>query len=199
MKDERAYLNDSLDSKTAHAHKPGEILLSGGDELFFNQDVIKFYEYVLNHWKSQKPLALYLGCTFCKPFSKSFMHKKVRRLLEFHNLMEITQQYIISEPLTICPRELEEKYPAANYDFPPEKLREKGRKVFVYRLRTFFRKSARYHDYHIGFLPNHHRGILKETAQDLFEINFVPYNVYRLPELLDELRIIKAKLAEENV
>jgi len=179
--------------------RPGEILISGGDELFFYPEIISFYEYVLNSWKSQKPLALYLGCTLHKPFSKSFIHRKVSKLLEAHNFEEITQQYIISEPLTICPRELEEKYPAANYDFPPRRLKRKGRTVFLRRLRTFLCKSAKYHEYHVGFLPNHHQSILKEAAQGMINVEFVPYNVYRLPELLNVLEKIRNKMVMKDV
>jgi len=170
---------------------PGEISLTGGDELFFNEDVISFYEGILMNWKPpHKPLALYMGCTHHKPFSKSFMHRKVIGMIESHDLQKIVQQYIVSEPLAICPRELERIYPAANYDFPPEKLTSRGRKIFIYRLRKFLLKSTEYHLYHIGFVPNHHRSILKEASEKIINPTFVPYNIYYLPKLLKRLEEI---------
>ena len=169
---------------------PGQIVLIGGDELFNHQSVKEFFENLLEGWRPSKGknIALYLGCSHHKPFSESFMHKKVVGMLKKHNLRDIVQQYILSEPLTICPRELETHFPAAHYDFPPGKLGEKGRKIFVERLRKFLLKAQRLHTHHIVFAPNHHKQIFKEASFNLINPNFVPYNVYYLPKLLHALK-----------
>lgn len=169
---------------------PGQIALRGGDELFNHESVEEFFENVLQGWRPSegKNIALYLGCSHHKPFSESFMHKKVSGMLKKHRLMGIVQQYILSEPLTICPRELETHFPAAHYDFPPERLGEMGRKIFVERLRKFLLKAQRLHNHHIVFAPNHHKQIFKEASLGLIKANFVPYNVYYLPKLLHALK-----------
>lgn len=171
---------------------PGQTILKGGDELFNHESVKEFFENLLQGWcpSEGKNIALYLGCSHHKPFSESFMHKKVSGMLKKHRLMGIVQQYILSEPLTICPRELETHFPAAHYDFPPERLGERGRKIFVERLRKFLLKAQGFHDRHIVFAPNHHKQIFKEASFDLISAIFVPYNVYYLPKLLRTLKSV---------
>ncbi|MEM2742235.1 MAG: DUF5591 domain-containing protein [Candidatus Aenigmatarchaeota archaeon] len=176
--------------------EPGLIVLYGGDELFFNEHVLRFYDYVLNEWGlPEKPIALYFGCSQHKPFSRSFVHLKTIRMLKKHGLDDFVQQFIISEPLTICPRELETKFPAANYDFPPERLGHKGREEFVKRLRTFLHKRAsNAYRYHVVFAPNHHKEIFSEASESLLNPTYVPYNLYQLPRLLQVLEEIKKEV-----
>ncbi|MEM3760142.1 MAG: DUF5591 domain-containing protein [Candidatus Bathyarchaeia archaeon] len=176
--------------------EPGLIVLYGGDELFFNEHVLRFYNYVLNEWgPSQKPIALYFGCSPHKPFSRSFIHMKTIRMLKKHNLDNFVQQFIISEPLAICPRELETTFPAANYDFPPERLGHEGKKEFVKRLRIFLHKRAsNTYRYHVIFAPNHHKEIFSEASKNLLNPTYVPYNLYQLPRLLQVLKETKKKV-----
>jgi len=178
--------------------EPGVIVLKGSDDLFFNEYVYSFYRRVLEVWEPpQKDIALYMGCSHHKPFSKSFIHLKLIRMLKKHNLDDFVQQFIVSEPLTICPRELEETFPAANYDFPPEQLGEKGREEFVTRLRTFLRKRAtRTYEFHVGFMPNHYKEIFMQAAKGLLQAQYVPYNLYYLPKLLALLNDLKTKRGE---
>ena len=178
----------------SRSFKPGQIILRGGDELFFNEYVYSFYDYVLNFWKPpSKKIALYLGCSRHKPFSRSFIHLKVIRMLEKHDLVNSIQQFIISEPLAICPRELETVFPAANYDFPPEKLGEKGRTIFIERLREFLKKYKDFYKFHVGFMPNHHRRVFNKSSHGVLRPLYVPYNVYQLPKLLELLKHLQLK------
>jgi hypothetical protein len=139
----------------------------------------------MKDWKNNgKSIALLLGCTIHKPYSTSFIHKKIIGLIRKHELDDKVQQFIIGEPLVVCPREWETIYPAAHYEFPPEKLGEEGRKIFTIRLRDFFEK---YHDnYHnfIVFAPNHHRKIITDACNGLITPIVIPYNIYNLPKLL---------------
>jgi len=178
--------------------EPGVIVLKGGDDLFFNEYVRSFYHHVMEAWiPPEKHIALYMGCSHHKPFSRSFMHLKIIRMLKKHNLDDFVQQFVVSEPLTICPRELEETFPAANYDFPPEQLGEKGREEFVTRLRKFLRKRAtRTYEFHVGFMPNHYKEIFMQAAKELLQAQYVPYNLYYLPKLLALLNDLKMKRAE---
>jgi len=162
--------------------------LTGGDELFFHPDVVSFYSSVIKEWKSEKRIALLLGCTNHKPYSKSFMHKKVIGLLNKHNLTSDVQQYIIGEPLAVVPREWETKYPAAHYDFPPDLMTEKGKKEFIVRLNKFFRKAVELHEFFIVFTPNHHREIILDAVNELIQPIIVPYNLYKLPTLLKTVK-----------
>lgn len=180
--------------------EPGVIVLDGGDELFFEEHVIKFYRHVLDDWRSsEKPIALYFGCSFHKPFSKSFIHMKTIRMLKKHNLDDLVQQFIVSEPLVICPRELETKFPAANYNFPPTRLGKMGREEFVKRLKIFLQvRVAKFYKYNVSFMPNHHKDIFNEASRNLLKTISVPYNIYQLPKLLSLLKDLKCKLKETN-
>jgi len=162
--------------------------LSGGDELFFHPDIVSFYSSVIREWESEKEVALILGCTKHKPYSRSFMHKKVIGMLNKHNLTPKVQEYIIGEPLVVVPREWETKYPAAHYDFPPNEMTESGRKVFTFRLNKFFRKAIEMHNVFIIFTPNHHKKIILDSIDGLFYPITVPYNLYKLPVLLKTLK-----------
>ncbi len=162
--------------------------LSGGDDLFFHPDVISFYSSVIKEWESKKEVALLLGCTKHKPYSHSFMHKKVIGMLNEYNLTSMVQEYIIGEPLVVVPREWETRYPAAHYDFPPNEMTEKGRKVFTRRLNQFFRKAIKMHNVFIVFAPNHHKKIILDAIDCLFSPIIVPYNLYKLPVLLKTLK-----------
>lgn len=176
--------------------EPGFIVLDGGDELFFNEHVLRFYHYVLNYWKpSEKLIALYFGCSHHKPFSNSFVHRKAIRMLKKHDLDGFVQQFIISEPLTVCPRELELTFPAANYNFPPERLGKNGEKEFIKRLRVFLQKRAsKAYLHHVVFAPNHHKEIFKEASEKVVNPKYVPYNVYQLPKLLTTLKELRKSL-----
>jgi len=175
--------------------EPGFIVLDGGDELFFNEHILRFYHYVLDQWKpSEKPIALYFGCSHHKPFSRSFVHMKTIRMLKKHDLDDFVQQFIVSEPLTVCPRELETNFPAANYDFPPERLGKRGKEEFVKRLRMFLqRRACKAYEYHVVFVPNHHKEIFGEASKKVLEPTYVPYNLYQLPKLLIVLEGLKKK------
>jgi len=174
-----------------------EIVLKGGDELFFHEDIIQFYNRVMNEWKiNSKKIALLLGCSLHKPYSHSFMHRKIVAMIKKYELDNCIQQYIIGEPLVVCPREWEEVYPAAHYDFPPDKLEKMGREIFVTRLKKFFEKVRNYHSIFVCFAPNHHKKIIFEASKGIFEPIFIPYNIYKLPILLDTLKRLRGDFNE---
>jgi len=185
-------------SEVAHSssfYEPGLIVLDGGDELFFNRHVLEFYYNILERWRTDgKLIALYFGCSHHKPFSKSFIHMKAIRMLEKHGLSDLVQQFILSEPLTICPRELERVFPAANYNFPPQRLGDIGRREFIKRLRLFLKKNAAEYEYHVVFAPNHHKRIFIEASRGLLEPICVPYNLYQLPRLLSVLKELENRV-----
>ncbi|HIP31876.1 MAG TPA: hypothetical protein EYG86_03850 [Crocinitomicaceae bacterium] len=176
-------------------------LLTGGDELFHHPAVIEFYHRVMEDWHPNgKKIALLMGCTHHKPYSKSFMHKKVIQLLKKYNLFDYVQQLIIGEPLTVCPREWEEIYPAAHYDFPPERLGTTGRIIFIQRLRAFFDKFVNKFEYFVVFAPNHHREIILNAGKGILpqaKTFIVPYNLYSLPNLRSVLENIVKNIGEK--
>jgi len=192
-------MREKIAAITTNLYRPGQIVLKGGDELFQNKYVCSFYNYILNSWvPPHKKIALYFGCSWHKPFSRSFIHLKAIKMLEKYELDKMVQQFIISEPLIICPRELENVFPAANYDFPPKRLGERGRKIFVERLRSFIKKYGSNYDFHVGFMPNHHREIFDEASKGIIKPLYIPYNVFQLPNLLELLKRLNKKIGGET-
>jgi len=163
-------------------------ILTGGDSLFTHPAVKTFYKELIDTWQSEKPIALFMACTMHKPYSNSMMHKKVQGLIKKHDYEESIQQYIIGEPLIAVPREWEKKYPAANYEFPPEEMTKKGRKIFVNRLKIFIKKISKMHDHFLIFTPNHHRQIILECADSFINPVIIPYNIFQLPKLLTAIQ-----------
>lgn len=172
-------------------YEPGEIVLRGGDELFHHPAVVGFYRHIITEWRPEtRDVALYFGCSPRKPFSTSFIHLKTRRMLETEGMQNKIQQFILSEPLIICPRELESLFPAANYDFPPTRLSHKGELLFVRRLRKFLRLRGHLYKHHVVFAPNHYRDIFLAACRDLIQPTIVPYNLYTLKTLRSTLSSI---------
>lgn len=154
--------------------------------MFYNPVVMRFYEKVMG-MKFEKEIALLLGCSMHKPYSQSFMHKKVIAMLKKNGFDDIVQQYIIGEPMVVVPREMENEYPAADYEFNPEALGEEGRKIFIERLRKFFEKVVNMHKAFVVFAPNHHKEIIMVACNGILIPKVVPYNVYNLRKLLETI------------
>jgi len=168
--------------------------LKGGDNLFQHEAVNSFYNEVFERWDfGQKEISLLLSCTPHKPYSESFMHKKIKGLLEKNNFDSKIQEYIIGEPLTVCPREWENKYPADSYEFPPDELGEDGKKIFIKRLKPFLKKLKSNYDETVVFVSNHYRDIINEANENFIDPIVVPYNIYNLPKLQETLNGIVEK------
>lgn len=93
------------------------ILYSNTAESLHRVEVKRFVERVLTRYKSQDcDVLLLLPCSAKKPYSTSKSHRL------FHMAMGDMRRYvhelILTSPLAIVPRELEDVYPAAHYDTP---------------------------------------------------------------------------------
>ncbi|MEE9376979.1 MAG: DUF5591 domain-containing protein [Candidatus Lokiarchaeia archaeon] len=78
---------------------------------FFRENTIKNFE--PEHWTN---LIILLPCSAKKPYSQSKSHKKfygvLRKFTEFPNF----QEFILTSPLGVIPRQLENTYPVNSYD-----------------------------------------------------------------------------------
>ncbi len=81
------------------------------DFQFFRENTIKFFE--SEYWTN---LIILLPCSAKKPYSQSKSHKKfyniIRKFREFPNF----QEFILTSPLGVIPRQLENVYPVNAYD-----------------------------------------------------------------------------------
>lgn len=80
-------------------------------------EVTRFAERVLNRYKApQSDVLLLLPCSARKPYSTSRSHRLFAEAIGSHR--RYLHELILTSPLALVPRELEEVYPAASYDVP---------------------------------------------------------------------------------
>ncbi len=79
--------------------------------------ILDWIDYINNEYVTPKTLddvLVLLPCSARKPYSSSRTHKAFRRAMNHNSLHEV----IVTSPLGLVPRELEECWPAGHYDIP---------------------------------------------------------------------------------
>ncbi len=80
-------------------------------------EVTRFAERVINRYKApESDVLLLLPCSAKKPYSLSRSHRLFAESVGGHR--RYLHELILTSPLALVPRELEEAYPAASYDVP---------------------------------------------------------------------------------
>ena len=80
-------------------------------------EVTRFAERVIQRYKApQSDVLLLLPCSAKKPYSMSRSHRLFAEAVGSHH--RYLHELILTSPLALVPRELEEVYPAASYDVP---------------------------------------------------------------------------------
>lgn len=186
--------------------------LIGGDELFENVRFVNHYNFMLKNYQpnTDRPIAFFLSCSKHKPFYKSpyrrVFFSMLRKKLAIRQLSQI---YTISEPAIIVPEELEDT-DITKYDFPPERLQQKGRTIFIHRLSKLLPKLLKAHLQSFYVLPKHHRGIFETAMKEIYQnpdngitnenfaqkITYAPPVIYNLPKVR---KIIRKKLTQRKI
>ncbi len=93
-------------------------VIAGGLESLERPDIVRFNRYVLEDYKKPNNLEtiLFLPCSARKPYSTSKSHREIFEALG--SLRRHINEVIVTSPITLVPRELEETYPAGFYDIP---------------------------------------------------------------------------------
>ncbi|ALU12421.1 hypothetical protein EYM_03555 [Ignicoccus islandicus DSM 13165] len=163
---------------------PGTILLEG-EELFLNSIVMDYHEYLFGYLLENitgGDTALFTPCSKVKPYRDSFMYRKIEAIINKYGVD--VWRFVVSEPLVIVPRFFDIYYPAAHYDYPPEKLTENEIEIYVRLLRKALGILMNKFEKFIYTLPKKHRAIFEEAIKDLeLNIHYNPYNVYYFPKL----------------
>jgi Queuine tRNA-ribosyltransferases, contain PUA domain len=81
-------------------------------------DIVRFNEYISGEYRKPQDLstALFIPCSAKKPYSQSKSHIALREALGKRG--KSIHEIILTSPLTVVPRELEESYPPGYYDIP---------------------------------------------------------------------------------
>ncbi len=174
--------------------------LIGGDELFQESRFVNHYNYMINDYipNIEKPIAFFLSCSKHKPYNKSpyrrVFHSMLNKTLALRDLSQI---YTVSEPAIIVPEELDNSS-ITRYEFPPNKLKDEGRAIFIERLSFLLPKLIQAHKYSFYILPKHHREIFEKALKIIIEnknisklsekqlsskVKYAPPLTYNLPKV----------------
>jgi len=187
--------------------------LIGGDELFHEPRFVNHYTFMINDYipNIEKPIAFFLSCSKHKPYNKSPYRRVFHAMLNKKlALRDLSQIYTVSEPAIIVPEELDDTN-ITKYEFPPNKLKEKGRIIFIERLSILLPKLIHAHKYSFYILPKHHREIFEKALKIIVEnenkskltekllsskVKYAPPLTYNLPKVREivEITLKKNKL-----
>jgi predicted RNA-binding protein len=97
-------------------------------------------------------------------------------------------RFVVSEPLVIVPRFFDVYFPAAHYDYPPEKVTDEEMVIYVDLLRKAIETIAMKFEKIVYTLPRMHKRVF-EKALELSQVpaHYTPYNVYYFPSLKEAL------------
>jgi len=112
----------------------------------------------------KKRVALILPCSHVKPYSRSRIRRQLYSLMSRYNLWSCVQVYTLSDLLGLVPIEVEECYPAANYEFPPTALGAL-KSVLIGIVAHELRKIREFHGKIIAWLPSKHADIIERAAR----------------------------------
>lgn len=95
----------------------GSVMYANTSESLRRVEVRRFVSRVLTRYRPpQSDVLLLLPCSARKPYSESRSHRLFRSAMG--GMRRFVHELILTSPLAIVPRELEDVYPAAHYDTP---------------------------------------------------------------------------------
>lgn len=122
-------------------------------------EVTRFAERVRNRYKApESDVLLLLPCSARKPYSTSKSHRFFAEAIGFHR--RYLHELILTSPLALVPRELEEVYPAASYDVPVTGHWDREERAWLIECLDAYLKRNRY-----SRIVAHLEGELEETVK----------------------------------
>jgi len=123
-------------------------------------EVTRFAERVINRYKApQSDVLLLLPCSAKKPYSLSRSHRLFAESIGSHR--RYLHELILTSPLALVPRELEEAYPAASYDVPVTGRWDREERAWLCSCLDAYLKRNRY-----ARIVAHLDGELEQTVKD---------------------------------
>ncbi len=151
-------------------------------EDIYRPDLVRYRNRIMEAYKKPDiPVALLLPCSAKKPYSESKTH---RRIIEgISDLRKYIHEIIITSPLGVVPRDLEEAYPPRFYDIPVIGLWYEDEKTMMKQTLLSYMKHNPYRKV-IGFVP-----------EDLnFISEAVPYDYEYVPFSFKNIDILREKI-----
>ena len=123
-------------------------------------EVTRFAERVLERYQApQSDVLLLLPCSARKPYSTSRSHRLFAEAIG--SARRYLHELILTSPLALVPRELEEAYPAASYDVPVTGRWEREERAWLAECLEAYLKRNRY-----AGIVAHLEGELEETVRE---------------------------------
>jgi len=142
--------------------------------IFKSIESAKWFETVINNWKSRTDKLVFVPCASKKPFYQSVTHRSFFKILWNMWKKHVIDLIIVSEPLTVVPADYD--YPDPSYplyDYPPRILHKQNEftreeiQIWRKRFKTFLKKNAMKKCYFILY-PYHKKilgGILEQYCR----------------------------------
>jgi archaeosine synthase alpha-subunit len=123
-------------------------------------EVTRFAERVISRYKApQSDVLLLLPCSAKKPYSLSRSHRLFAESIGQHR--RYLHELILTSPLALVPRELEEAYPAASYDVPVTGRWDREERAWLTGCLEAYLKKNRY-----ARIVAHLDGELEQAVKD---------------------------------
>lgn len=106
-------------------------------------DLVRYREYISSEYLKPKnrDIALLLPCSARKPYSASKSHRKIIDALS--GLRNQVHEIIVTSPVGVVPRDLENTYPANSYDIPVIGEWYEDEKIMIVELlRSYFARNS---------------------------------------------------------
>ena len=135
-------------------------LYANCSESLFRVEVTRFARRVIERYAApESDVLLLLPCSAKKPYSLSRSHRLFAEAIGSHR--RYLQELILTSPLALVPRELEEAYPAASYDVPVTGRWDREERAWLKECLMAYLKKNRY-----SRVVAHLEGELEETVRE---------------------------------
>ncbi|MGC9166525.1 MAG: DUF5591 domain-containing protein [Thermoplasmata archaeon] len=133
-------------------------------ESLFRPEVERWRKRIIERYRKPdgRDCLLFLPCSAVKPYSKSKSHRYYKKLIESTN--SYFHEVILTSPLGIVPRELENTFPAQSYDIPVTGRWYEDEKFMLIEMVKRYLKINKYNKKY-AFL-NEDLGFLKDIFDD---------------------------------
>ncbi|MFQ6105953.1 MAG: DUF5591 domain-containing protein [Candidatus Hydrothermarchaeaceae archaeon] len=161
------------------------------EESLKRPEVLRWHERIKERYTPPKniKLTVILPCSAKKPYSKSKSHMQFQKYIRrgAGKKIGLVHEIILTSPLGLVPRELEEVYPASHYDIPVTGHWSKNeRAVALELLRDYISKSS-------AEVVGHVDGACREICSDV-GVELTEENILSNTSLRDLERVVSEKL-----
>ena len=147
----------------------GAPFIAGSKESLHRPEVARWRERLLERYSRPQSarILLLLPCSARKPYSLSASHRRFREAVRASGAANAVHEMIVTSPLGLVPRELEQFYPARDYDIPVTGHWDRDECVMVENMVRWLLETQHY-DAVVSHLGDE-RDIVNEALDDAID------------------------------